>query len=195
MPIENIETVFYTSLFLVPGFLMKTIVSMFTPAKRSFDINCFLEYLAYSLLNYFIINLFFSNHLKDLSPLCLILVFVSCSIVLSIITIFALRLLSFILFKCHIDYINEYASAWDYMFYERFKGQEQHFEVKLVNGEIKYGIFSNKSYVPVHDDGADLYLEIETDSNFDYDTNNYNSLYITKDLIQQIIVHKVEEKK
>ncbi|MGN8817798.1 DUF6338 family protein [Oribacterium sp. HCP28S3_H8] len=162
--ISNPETIIYTFLFLVPGYVISEIISSFLPEKEIDTLRKTLQCLMYSVINislwYWLFRLI-ANHLSsDTSVfwLAMVLAYIVTSIItgvcLGIVRLknFPRRLLS--IFKVNVQH--PAPTAWDYRF---SKDECCWVEVILNNGDTIKGYFGSDSLASSQENYHDLYLE------------------------------------
>ena len=59
MTIENLNVVFYTCIFLVPGYIIKSILSRVIPSQKQNEQRYFFSYLLYSIVTVAIFSGFY----------------------------------------------------------------------------------------------------------------------------------------
>lgn len=165
LQLNSIDVVFYSVIFLLPGYIVEEIIKSIMPKKQYSEGINFLRYMAYSIVNlalwswiYFIIN-------KYTLPTSIIywILLILVTVITSIITGLALGLvrkkeiIRKAFSKCGVQIEHPIPTAWDYKF---SKTQETRWViVRLANNEIIYGKYSCKSLASSDERYRDLYLE------------------------------------
>lgn len=161
---DSLDAVFYTALFLLPGYVIISIVNAFNPQARFNESRYFLKCLLYSFVNlgvwcwaYSIVieKTVLKNSLQWL--------------LLAAITLIGSALLGFIIGlikqKLHLSRLLNYfgiltihptQSAWDYLF---SKQESYYVIVTMENDKIVRGWFSSDSFASSDPDNHDLYIE------------------------------------
>ena len=166
MTVSNISVVFYTISFLVPGFVMNSVISAFQPQKELEEKSTLLKYLTLSSINYslcswliFLISQkqFIDQYPKWAAFFWFAIVFVSPVMIGTLIGIskqreWTRRLLQ----KIGIVTIHSLTSAWDYIFSRTEPGW---ILVTLKDGSTIGGWFGSESFAASKTDGKDLYIQ------------------------------------
>jgi hypothetical protein len=168
MVFDSFDTVFYTAIFLVPGFLMKGIIDNVVPAKKVSDGIHFLHCLTYSVINcaiwawlYVLISPFL-HHLHDENAtlywimLLLIVIIGGCIVAILIAVMKKRGLLQKLLQRITGNSIHSVPTAWDY----KFSKQEIAWViVRLKSGSVVYGYYGEKSLTSSDSDLHDISIE------------------------------------
>lgn len=165
LQINSIDVVFYTAIFLLPGYVVEEIIKSIMPKKQYSDGINFLRYLAYSIVNlalwpwvYFIINKYTLPTTANywiLLVLATVMTAIITGLVLGLIR--KKEIIRKAFSKCGVQIEHPIPTAWDYKF---SKTQEARWViVRLANNEIIYGKFGIKSLASSDDRYRDLYLE------------------------------------
>lgn len=164
MTIGSFEVVLYTCVFLLPGFIIRSILDSLVPPSRHNEAKYFLSCLLYSIVNCSIWSwaylLLIQNVEKDLVHYLiglLIITIVGAAIVGVIIGLIKQKdLVKWIFSKFGVEKIHSTPAAWDYYF---SKQEETWIIVTLKSGKIIYGKYSNKSFASSDPEERDLYIE------------------------------------
>lgn len=164
MTIDSLEVVYYTSIFILPGFLIKDIIKSMTPSAKTSDSIYFLSCLAYSITNCaiwsWLYNILYQNRNTLLSWYWVLVVLSTliCASLLAIVLGFIKQkeVLSKVLNKTNVNYINPTPTAWDYYF---AKQKPSWVIVTLLEGSKIYGRFDSSSFASSDRDERDIYIE------------------------------------
>lgn len=164
MTIDSFEVVFYTCIFLLPGFIIKSIMDTLVPPIRHNDTKYFLSCLLYSIVNcavwswvYLLLNKISEEHpIMYWFLLLTITVIGSTLLAVFIGTIKQKGLIELLFSKMRINKIHPVPTAWDYYF---SKQEESWIIVTLKNGKTIYGKFANQSFAASDPEDRDLYIE------------------------------------
>jgi len=165
MTIDNFDTVFYTCIFLLPGFIIKSIIDTFIPPQKHNDIKYFFICLLYSIINcailswaYVLIYSFREKHLIIYWFFCVSITIVGAVIIAVFIGIVRKKeWIKRILLKLNISISNPIPNAWDYYFSKQ--NEAIWVIVTLKNGKEIYGLFGCNSFVSSDYEERDLYIE------------------------------------
>jgi len=196
MTIASFEVVFYTAIFLLPGFIIKTIIDTLNPPKRERDATLFLSYLAYSLVNlalcswaYMLANPLADNECNlPIYWLVLLGITIVGTVFTSIIIGFLKhrRILHELAKKLKFNVIDPTPTAWDYWFH---KADLSFVVVTLKDGKQIHGFYGVNSFASSDQQERDLFLEkvyAELADGSMITTYENNGIYISKDMIKQI---------
>ncbi len=164
MMYDSIDTAFYTALFLLPGYVIISIVNAFNPQSRFNESKYFLKCLLYSFVNLgvwgWVYSVVLNKTVPETSLQWLLLAFVT--LVGSALLGFFIGLikqkmhLSRLLNHLRILTIHPTQSAWDYLF---SKQESYYVIVTMKDDKIVRGWFSDKSFASSDPDNHDLYIE------------------------------------
>lgn len=164
MTVDSFDVVYYTSIFILPGFLIKSIINSLSPPQKTNESVYFLTCLAYSIINCaiwsWLYNILFI-HRNKLSVWYWILIITvtifGATILALIIGIIKQKdIISKILNKTGVTNINPTPTAWDYFF---SKQQSTWIIVTLTDDTIIYGRFDSSSFASSDQDERDIYIE------------------------------------
>lgn len=194
MTLANFDVVFYTSIFVLPGFLIKEIINSLSPPKKSSDGIYFLSCMVYSICNCavwsWLYNIIYSLHINHpnwywvLIVLTTILGAILFALIVGIVK--QKHLISKLLRKSPLNFIDSTPTAWDYYF---SKQKSAWIIVTLKDDKTVYGLFSDLSFASSEQEERDIYIEEI------YDINGKNEwvkdertdgIYIPKDMIKTI---------
>ena len=164
MKIENFDVFFYTCIFLLPGFIVKSIIDIFSPPSKYNESKYFFTCLLYSIINfaawswgYILLLKLVEKHFVIFWILLLILTILG-AIILALIIAFIKQkeIIEKFLKKLNVRKIHPVPTAWDYYF---SKQKSAWVIVTLKSGKTIYGEYSNKSFSSSDADERDLYIE------------------------------------
>lgn len=164
MTIENLNVVFYTCIFLVPGYIIKSILSKVLPTQKQNEQRYFFSCLLYSIVTVAIFSGFYQlvSRYKSDTELMYWVLLVAISICGSVCVGFTLAFLhkkdvfNKILPKDELNTFSSIPTAWDYCF---SKQEPQYVIVTLTDGSIIYGFYSENSFSSSESDERDLFIE------------------------------------
>lgn len=162
--IESFDAVVYTCIFLLPGFIIKSVIDTLIPSEKSNDIKYFFSCLSYSIINcaiwswiYILITKLQTGHSVVYWLLFLIVTIVGAVILaLSIGIIKQKKLINLLFFKFKINKKQPEPTAWDYFF---AKQEEAWVIVTLKSGKTVYGKYSVNSFASSIPEERDIYIE------------------------------------
>lgn len=165
MTINTYDTVVYTALFIVPGFMIDEIVRTIIPQKKITSQTSIIHYLMYSIINLALWNwlYFFISKIKDkhefrywvLMALFVILTSAISGIVIGVIK--QKEIVRKMLLIIKIETEHQIPTAWDYKFYNT--NEPRWVIVTLTSGRVIRGLYGNKSLSSSDSQFYDLYLE------------------------------------
>ncbi|MEK4222053.1 DUF6338 family protein [Bacillus sp. FSL W8-0116] len=175
MTINNLDILFYTLIFVVPGFIIDSIYRKCVPQRDITFHSVFLRFLLFSVINYSIVFPIISW----LSKIPYIQTHETVSFYISMVTIFLIPVIialiisvisnkgwvRTILQKIGIHTIHVIPTAWDYQFR---KDEHKYLIVYLEDGGIVFGYWGFASFASSIREDKDLYLE----KIFNVDDNN-----------------------
>ncbi len=164
MVLENFNVVFYTGIFLLPGYVVKSILDYLIPPKRHSDATFYLFCFFFSTLNCAIWSWAYVLVLANISPesmwhwVLLLLITLIGSSIFGIIIGFIKQKgwIRDLLLKLKLKPIHPCPTAWDYCFSSL---NPNWVIVTLINGEVICGKCAEKSFVSSDMDKRDIYLE------------------------------------
>lgn len=170
MTLGNYETVLYTALFLIPGFVMSSAYSSMVPIRASEPQTSILRFLIFSLLNYvlwwwLLYELVKQKYWEEHALIWVLILFA-----LLVISPYLLGLIAGIftkkewirnlLKKIGVNPIHHVPTAWDYVM-----DQPAYVIITLKDDSVVYGFYGGQSFassVPIE---RDLYIEATYDFN------------------------------
>ncbi len=194
MLIESFDVVFYTAIFVLPGFIINGIILAFNPTKKVSEGVLLLKCLLYSIVHcalwswmYKLIFGIASKYPKMYWFVLVLTTIIAASILAVIISLIQQnqvirKMLAF--FKINIQH--SIPTAWDYCF---SRNKSNWLIVTLVDGSTIYGWFSTESFSSSDTEERDLYVEkiYSIDDNNTWIENESNEgIYIPKEQIKTI---------
>lgn len=202
MTINSIEVVLYTSMFILPGFIMNRIIDAMNPPKKVSDSSFFLSCLGYSLVNTAIWSWAYIL-LHPLSEcenrlyvywLAMLGVTVVGSIICSIVIGLTKqhRLIFRVAKWLKITVIDPTPTAWDYRL---FNPKGAFVFITLSDGKEVRGWFGGKSFASSDPQERDLFIEkvyLKADDSEEWiDNPESDGMYISKNNIKLIEFKKI----
>lgn len=164
MTIDSLEVVFYTCVFLLPGFIIKSVIDTLVPPIKHNDSKYFFSCLLYSIVNcaiwswmYLLLNRISYNRPIIYWISLLVVTVVGATLVAFIIGVAKQKgIIEWVFKKIGINKIHPAPTAWDYYF---SKQEESWIVVTLKSGKTIYGKFSEHSFSSSDAEERDLYIE------------------------------------
>jgi hypothetical protein len=168
MMFTNYETVVYTALFLIPGFVMSSAYSNIIPSRTSDSQLTLFRFLMFSLLNYVIwwwllYELIQRKYWDDHAVLWILILFA-----LLIVSPYVLGIIAGIstkkewtrklLKKIGINPIHSVPTAWDYVM-----DRPAWVIITLKDNSTIYGFYGEKSFASTVPNERDIYIEVTYD--------------------------------
>jgi len=182
MTFNSFEAVIYTIYFILPGFIIAKIISLFCPNEEKSEGEKLLTYLGYSILNlviWFGLYYLVSIKLPDKTPgywLWLVIITLGGSILTGLVLgIFKQKeLLQKLISVVQPTTKNPIPTAWDYTFSTMIEGS--YIKVCLEDGTMIRGAFYDLSLASSDIKDRDLYIEkvylLDENNNWVPDKNN-----------------------
>lgn len=164
MTIDSFDTVILTSIFILPGFVISTIVERINPSHAKTTSNYFLSCFCFSLINcaciawllVYIINQQYKHAWRMWLFLFIASLVSSLVIGMLVAIIRKTNLIKKIFDKIGISSIYPIPTAWDYIF---SKQEPAYVIITLNDYSVVYGLFSNNSFASSDIDKKDIFLE------------------------------------
>lgn len=165
--VDNFEIIFYTSVFIVPGYILYSTLETLVPRSKSSIINITLKFLTATLIHYIIwswliymmfTNDFFNNCVVAFYLSAIFIVFLSpCMIGFIFAKMSDKNLIRNLLQTFGYKPIHPVPTAWDYKFSKM--PEKSWIIVSLQDGKIFYGKFSTNSFSSSEASERDIYIE------------------------------------
>ena len=201
MTIDSFDIVFYTAIFVLPGFIINSIIDTMNPPKKHNDGIYLLKCIGLSLVSCGVWCWLYKIILEcnKLSTLWHWILLSLTSVVGSALLGFVIALIkqsqciSWILSKLKINIMHATPTAWDYLFFN----QGSAFIIVTLTDDTKlYGWYSSNSFTSSDQDERDIFVEIgyklSKDGKWEEDTQS-GGFYVPKDQIKYIEFKKGEE--
>ncbi len=194
MTIDSLEVVFYTCIFLLPGFIVKSVIDTLVPPPKHNDSKYFFSCLLYSIVNcaiwswaYLLLNKISEEHPTIYWISLLAITVVGATLLAIFIGVVKQHgFIEWLFSKMKVNKIHPVPTAWDYYF---SKQEESWIIVTLKNGKTIYGKFSDHSFASSDAEERDLYIEktynIKEDMTWVEDDKS-NGILIAKDEVETI---------
>lgn len=194
MTINSLTTVFYTCIFLLPGFIIKNVLDVLIPPSRFNETKYLFSCLLYSIINFAIWSWAYSwlSSFAEKSPTVYLFSILTVTIIGSSLIAFFIGVIrqtgfvEFIFSKTKIRKVHPIPSAWDYLFARQ---EESWVIVTLKSGRTIYGKYTTGSFASSDCEERDLFLEKTYTPNGDMpwkEDEKSNGILISKDSIEVI---------
>lgn len=165
MTVASFDIVFYTAIFILPGFIINSIIDTTNPPKKHNDGIFFLKCMGYSIVSCAIWSWLYKIVImcKCISTIMHWILLITISIIGSFLIglVFAIikqkQVLERILWEFGVNTIHSTPTAWDYIF---SKQEECFVVITLLNDNQIYGWYSSNSFTSSEPDERDIYVEI-----------------------------------
>ena len=164
LTINSFNMVLYTCVFLLPGFIINSIVESLVPPRKFYETKYFFSCLFYSVVNCAVLSwayILIINS-KQKAEWTHWLLLLSTTIIGAIIIGLCIGLLKqnevieHLCRKCNFKKIHPIPTAWDYYF---SKSEPSWVIVNLKSGKTVYGLYSYNSFASSQYDDRDIYIE------------------------------------
>lgn len=194
MTIDSFEVVFYTCIFLLPGFIIKSVIDTLVPPTKNNDTKYFFSCLLYSIVNcaiwswvYLLLNKISDNHPIIYWILLLATTVVGATLLAFVVGVIKQTdLIEWLFKKMGVNKIHPVPTAWDYFF---SKQKESWVIVTLKSGKTIYGKYSEQSFSSSDNEERDLYIEktytVKDNMTWEEDEKS-KGILITKEEIETI---------
>ena len=164
MTIDSFEVLFYTCIFILPGFIIKSIMDTLVPPVKHNDTKYFFSCLLYSVVNcavwswaYLLLNKISEEHPTIYWISLLATTVVGATLLAILIGVVKQKgFIEWLFAKMRVNKNHSVPTAWDYYF---SKQEESWIIVTLKNGKTIYGKFSEHSFASSDTEERDLYIE------------------------------------
>jgi len=194
MTIESFDMLFYTAIFILPGFVINCVIDATNPPKKYHDGIYFLKCLFYSIIHCaiwswaysLILNYTFKHFTLYWISLVLLTIIGAALIAILIVFIKQKNLICKMLEKLKIRSIHSTPTAWDYIFSQ----QNSDYVIVTLTDDTKIkGWFSTNSFASSDSEERDLYIEelYCTEGKQEWiEDKGSKGIYISKDQIKFI---------
>lgn len=199
MTIENLDILFYTLIFVVPGFIIDSIYRICVPQEDAKGESVILRFLFFSTINYSVVFplLFWvveipyiKSHENLKLYVILLIIFIVSVVIAFIISIISNKgWIRTVLQKMGIHTAHVVPTAWDYQFK---KEEPRYLTVYLQDGGIVFGYWGSESFASSIRENKDLFLEKIFDVNEDkewVENNKNKGIWIPAESIKYIEFH------
>lgn len=194
MTIDSFEAIFYTCIFLLPGFVIKSVMDTLVPPIKHNDTKYFFSCLLYSIINfavwswaYLLVSKCFKKHYILYWFLLVLVTVIGASVLAVIIAAVKQKgIIEFIFKIIKINKAHPVPTAWDYYF---SKQEEAWIIVTLKSGKTIYGQYSEHSFASSDAEERDLYIEKTYNINEDMtwvEDDKSKGILVSKDVIETI---------
>lgn len=191
------DTLFYTTVFLLPGFVIGSIIDKTNPPQKYHEGSFFLRCLGWSIINcacwswiyLSIIHGKIENTTLYWALLVLVTILGAVIIALLVAVTKQKNLVGKAFNMVNIDTIHSIPTAWDYIFVKREAG---FITVSLIDGSKINGWYSSKSFTSSETDERDLFIEEQYNDDWTQIVEN-KGVYIARNQIKTIEFLKGEE--
>lgn len=200
MTIDSFEVVIYTFQFIVPGYIIREVISSILPQKSYSDSEKAIQSIGYSVLNmavWYWLFLIIQDKLQNYSSwywLCNALAIILTGVITGILLgmVRAKNLVKKFLNCFGVNVNHPVPTAWDYKF---SKDENQWVEVTVSNGGVIRGLYSGKSLSSSETEYRDIYLEelyVKEDNSWTK-VSRTSGVWINPDEIRYIKFYTTEE--
>ncbi len=200
MTIDSFEVLFYTAIFLLPGFVINCIIDKTTPPQKHNDTKFIFKCIMFSIIScaiwswLYLIIIRCDSLNAFIKWLLLILVSLLCSSLIGIVFAFVKQkqFVAKVLSRCQLKTSHSVPTAWDYIFSEQ---NEMFVIITLKDDKQIFGWYSTNSFTSSDPDERDMFVEKIYDYNDgEWLVDDYNQgCYISKDQIKFIEFKKGAE--
>lgn len=190
MTLDSLDVVFYTAIFIMPGFVVNGVINKMNPPRKYNESYFFLKCIGYSIVSCAIWSWLYQLVIQcdelDSGLRWVLLVAISLigsTLVGVCISIFMQKeLIDKILIKLKLRTVHGTLTAWDYVFSQQASG---YVIVTLIDGTRHFGWYSGNSFTSSDPDERDIYVEKAFDDQWRPDEYSAG-FYIPKDQIKSI---------
>ena len=164
MTIDSKDTLFYTAVFLLPGFIINSIIDQTNPPKKHNDAIFFLKCVALSIVNcavwswLYLIIIECRNMHTVLRWVLLTGISILGSTIIGVVlaVIKQHQLIDRLLLRFKVKTIHNTPTAWDYVFAQQKSG---FVVITLIDDKQLYGWYSVNSFTSSDPDERDIFVE------------------------------------
>ena len=194
MLIDSFDVVFYTAIFVLPGFIINCIIDTLNPTQKKAEGTLLLKSIFYSIIHcsawswaYKLIFRLVTTHPYLYWVVLIAFTTIAATALALLIGIIKQKqLLRKALSHIGIHCPHSIPNSWDYIF---ARSESSWVIVTLTNDDIIYGEYSTKSFASSDPDERDLFLEktyIPDKNGTWVEANGNEGIYIQKDQIKTI---------
>lgn len=169
MTFDTVDAVYVTLAFIVPGFIIRSVMAMLIPSKEGPQHLAFLQFLSLSCINYaiwsWLIYLllnsgFFVDHAGRSAAAWFCLIFIGpVGMGLLLGHLQSKNIIRRLLQWARFTPLHPIPTAWDYKFSALQREVSRYVVVTLKDGVKICGLFASASFASCYADGGDLYLQ------------------------------------
>lgn len=165
LPVDSFDVVFYTCIFLLPGFVIKSIIDAFVAPAKHNETKYFFTCLLYSIVNCALLSWAYLllNTISEKHPIIYWILLAGVTLIGATFIGFFIglirkkELIDVLLKKIRIEKIPSIPTAWDYY----FSKQKESFVIITLKDDTKmYGWYSSESFVSSDCEERDIYIQI-----------------------------------
>lgn len=200
MLIDSLEVIIYTFQFIIPGYIIREVISSILPQKNYSEGEKAIQSIGYSVLNiaiWYWLFLIIQDKLQNDSVR-----FWLCNTLVTVLTGFitgtmlgivrAKNLVKKLFNRLGVNVNHPVPTAWDYKF---SKGEKQWVEITVSNGGVIRGLYAGKSLSSSENEYRDIYLEelyVKEDETWEK-VSRTSGVWINPDEIRYIKFYTMEE--
>ena len=162
--IESFDAIYYTSIFIIPGFVMTKIINACNPSTKMDFGEAFIQWLLLSLFNFCCcrgMTMWLYSHRELFNDWYWVVFLLSVLFIATLVAILIAKIkqgqvIRKILSWFHVYIKHSIPTSWDNVF---SKPDTQFITVTLTNGEQISGIFSTESFASESPNDKDIFIE------------------------------------
>ncbi len=194
MTVDSFDIVFYTAVFVLPGFIMNSIIDATNPPKKYNEGIYFLKCIFLSIISCAIFSWLYAIVIEcdKLATVLYWIILIAISTIGSSLLGFGIAIIKqkhtidWLLSKMKIKTIHTTPTAWDYY----FSSQKSSFIIVTLTDDTKlYGWYSTNSFTSSDSEERDIYIEKGyrySDDNGWVEDKHSDGFYIPKEQIKYI---------
>lgn len=194
MLIESFDVVFYTAIFVLPGFIINGIISAFNPTQKLSEGVLLLKCLLYSIIHcaiwgwlYKVIFTIENKYPKTYWFVLVVATIIAATIIaVTIGLVQQKQIIRNIISHFNLQISHSVPNSWDYCF---SRNNSSWIIVTLTDDKMVYGWFSTKSFASSDSDERDIFIEkiYSVDENNNWiEIASSEGIYIPKEQIKTI---------